>query len=453
MTVRPQLAPTRDELREMVRIATPIVVVNLGMMLQGAVDTVVLGHASSSALAAGALGNLYFYNVIVIGMGMLMCLDPIVAQALGARDGDAAALGVQRGVVLALVTAIVAAAAMMPAGPVLRLLNQPDEVVAGAAAYARWSVLGIIPWQLFSAFRQTLQAMHRVLPMAAAVIVSNIVNAVLAWIFVFGKFGVPAMGVVGAAHATWISRWIMVVLIVWFSWADLRPMLLPWRRAAFAMKPLWRMTMLGAPIGLQWFAEGFAFGFSGLAIGWLGAATLAGHQITLTMASLTFMVPMGVAGAGAAMVGRAIGAGDMPAARRAAIAALTCGIGFMSIMALIMIAVPGTLAMAFTRETETIAIAMMLIPIAGVFQVFDGTQVVASSILRGTGDTRVPMVLHVLSFWAFGIPLGLALAFPWKFGAAGLWWGLTAGLASAAVLQVARVRKMLRRELTRVVVD
>ncbi|HKS05216.1 MAG TPA: MATE family efflux transporter [Gemmatimonadaceae bacterium] len=453
MTVRPRLAPTRGELREMLGLATPIVVVNLGMMLQGAVDTIMLGHASSTALAAGALGNLYFFNVIVVGMGMLMSLDPIVAQALGARDADGAARGVQRGVILAVLTAVLGAACMMPAGAVLKFLNQPADVIDGAAAYARWSALGIIPWQLFSAFRQTLQAMHRVLPMAVAVIIANLVNALLAWIFVFGKFGVPAMGVVGAAHATWISRWLMVVLIVWLSWKDLRPMLIPWRRESLALRPLWRMIVLGTPIGLQWFAEGFAFGFSGIAIGWLGAETLAGHQITLTMASLTFMVPMGVAGAGAAMVGRAIGAGDVPAARRAALAALTCGVGFMSAMAIFMIALPGELSRVFTREAVTIGIAAALVPIAGVFQVFDGTQVVASAILRGTGDTRVPMILHVLSFWAFGIPLGLVLAFTLKFGAPGMWWGLTAGLAAAAVLQLARVRMMLRRDITRVVVD
>jgi MATE family multidrug resistance protein len=440
MTVQPRLLPTRGELREMVRLATPIVAVNLGMMLQGTVDTIMLGHDTPVALAAGAVGNLYFFNVIVIGMGLLMSLDPIVAQAIGARDAEATARGVQRGIVLALLTAVIAAIAMLPAGAVLRALDQPEEVITGAASYARWSAIGVIPWQLFNACRQTLQAMHRVAPLAAAVVIANVVNALLAWILIFGKFGAPAMGVVGAAHATWISRWLMLFLIVWFSWRDLRPALL-------------RMVRLGAPIGLQWFAEGFAFGFSGIVIGWIGALALAGHQITLTIASLTFMVPMGVAGAGAAMVGRAIGANDIPAARRAALAALTCGVGFMAAMAALMVSLPGTLSTVFTRDAATIAIAVTLIPIAGVFQIFDGTQVVAAAILRGAGDTRVPMLLHTLSFWALGIPLGLLLAFPLKLGAPGLWWGLTAGLASAAVLQVARVRAMLRRDISRVVVD
>src|SRR6185436_1319093 len=365
------------------------------------------------------------------GMGLLMSLDPVIAQALGAADHDGVARGVQRGMVLAVVTGLLAIVAMAPVGPLLRLGHQPPEVIPGATAYIWWSMLGVIPWQVFTAFRQTLQAMHRVLPMAIAVIVSNLLNAFLNWVFVFGHLGFRSMGVVGSAHATWISRWVMLLLVVWFSWPYLRTSLVPWHRASFRVRPLMRMAAIGLPVGFQMFAESFAFGFGAIAMGWFGAVALAGHQVTLIMAALTFMVPMGVAGAGAAMVGRAIGRNDIAAARRDSAAALVCGVGFMAVMAAL----------------------FLLLPIAGVFQIFDGTQVVSASILRGTGDTHIPMVLHALSFWAVGIPLGLLLAFPLKVGPTGLWWGLTAGLASAAVLQVARVRSRLSRDVSRVVVD
>jgi MATE family multidrug resistance protein len=185
----------------------------------------------------------------------------------------------------------------------------------------------------------------------------------------------------------------------------------------------------------------------------LGAVTLAGHQIALTMASLTFMVPLGVAGAGAAMVGRSIGAGDIAEARRDAVAALACGVGFMALTALLFVSIPNVLAHLFTTDAPTIAMVLLLLPLAGLFQVFDGMQVVSASILRATGDTKVPMVLHVLSFWALGIPLGLVLCFPLKLGAPGLWWGLTAGLAAAALLQLGRVRSHLSRDIGRVIVD
>lgn len=448
-----RLVPTSDELREMAQLAAPVVLVNVGTMLQGTVDTVMLGHYSSVALAAGAIGNLYFFGSIVFGMGLLMSLDPVVAQALGAGDEESAARGVQRGVLLALASAAGAALVVLPVEPILRLMRQPEEVIPGAVTYIRWSAIGVVPWLVFTAMRQALQAMHRVLPMALAVLIANVLNAALNWVLVFGHLGFPRMGVVGSAHATWISRWVMLGLILWFSWPNLRPMLVPWRRAAFAWKPLARMIALGAPVGLQLCAEGYAFGLTGLVVGSLGAVTLAGHQITLTMASMTFMVPLGVAGAGAAMVGRSIGAGDIAEARRDAVAALACGVGFMALTAVLFVSAPTMLARVFTTDGPTIAMVLLLLPLAGLFQVFDGMQVVSASILRATGDTRVPMILHVLSFWALGIPLGLLLCFPLKLGAPGLWWGLTAGLASAALLQLARVRSHLSRDVGRVRVD
>jgi MATE family multidrug resistance protein len=448
-----RLVPTSGELREMARIAAPIVVVNLGIMLQGTIDTVMLGRVSSEALAAGAVGSLYFFSVVIFGIGLLMSLDPVISQALGADDHEGMARGVQRGVILAVASALVVAAALWPAERVLTLLGQPPEIIPDAAAYVRWSIAGLIPFQLFNAFRQTLQAMHRVMPMAIAVVIANALNVVLNWVLIYGNLGAPAMGVVGAAHATWITRWVMVALIVWFAWRDLGPALRPWRREAFAFQPLARMVAIGAPVGLQLSAEGIAFGFTGIMMGWLGTVTLAGHQVTLSIVSLTFMVPMGVAGAGAVMVGRAVGAGDMDAARRDAVAALACGIGFMMITATLFITVPGLFARLYTPDVATIAMALALLPVAGVFQVFDGMQVVAAALLRGVGDTRVPMILHLLSFWAVGIPLGAVLCFTMGMGATGLWWGLTAGLASAGVLQLARVKSRLSRDIRRLHVD
>ncbi len=453
MTATARLAPTRGELREMARLAAPVVLANMGGMLQGTVDTMILGHYSSTALAAGSFGNIYFFGVAVFGMGLLMSLDPVVSQAIGARDDLAMSRGVQRGLVLALITAAAGALLMLPVESVLRAAHQPAEIVAGAASYVRWSILGLLPWQLYCACRQTLQAMHRVAPVAIAVIVANLLNAFLNWVFVFGHLGFHEMGVVGSAHATWISRWVMLLLVIWFSWRDLKPALVPWHRESFALAPIWKMTTLGAPVGFQMFAESFAFGLVGLLMGALGAVTLAAYQVTLTLAALTFTVPMGVAGAGAAMVGRAIGAGDHASARRDAVAALLCGVGFMAIMAVLFIGFPGPIAHLFTNDAGTIAVVMTILPIAGVFQVFDGTQVVSSSVLRGTGDTRVPMILHVLSFWALGIPLGCILCYGFGLGGVGLWWGLTAGLASAATLQLARVRSRLRNDIARVVIE
>jgi MATE family multidrug resistance protein len=437
----------------MARLAAPIVLVNVGMQAMGMVDAIMLGRVSASALAAGALGNFYFFVTAVVGIGVLMALDPVIAQAVGAKDAVGVARGVQRGILLTLLVTLGVALCFTPARAVFASLRQPEEVVPLATAYVLWSIPGLLPFFLFNMMRQTLQALKRLTPVVIAMLVANAANVFFNWVLIFGHLGVEPGGVRGAAQATVLARWLMAVALVLAAWPVLRPALVPWRRESFSLVPLARMLVLGLPVGLQFFAEANAFGFVTVMTGWMGTTTLAGHEIALNLASMTFMVPMGVAGAAAVMVGHAIGAGDMSASRRDAIAALTCGVGFMALMAVVFWFVPDLLANAYTTDGPTRAMAATLIPIAAVFQVFDGTQVISSSILRGAGDTRVPMVLHILSFWAVGIPLGALIAFRYDGGAPGLWWGLTAGLAAAAVLQLLRVRAKLSADVGRVEID
>lgn len=448
-----RLRPTVGELREMARLAAPIVLVNVGMQTMGVVDSVMLGRVSAADLAAGALGNFYFYVTAIIGIGVLMALDPVIAQGVGAKDDVAVARGVQRGVLLTVLVAVAVSLSFLLAGPVLRLLRQPAEVTPLAVGYVWWSIPGMLPFFAFNMMRQVLQAFTRITPVVIAVVVANLTNVALNWVLVYGNLGFAPNGVVGSAQATSISRWVMAALLLWMAWPLLRPTLVPWHRESWQLAPLGRMLFLGLPIGMQFFAEVNAFGLVTVMAGWMGTTTLAGHEVALTLASLTFMVPMGVAGAAAVMVGHAIGAGDVAESRRDAVAALAVGVGFMALMALLFGLAPEALAAAYVRDPATRVIAATLLPIAAVFQIFDGTQVICASILRGAGDTRVAMILHTLSFWAVGIPLGALIAFRFDGGAAGLWWGLTAGLAAAAVLQLARVRWKLSGEIARVRID
>jgi MATE family multidrug resistance protein len=435
-----QLRPTSTELREMLRLAAPIVAVNVGMMFMGVVDSVMLGRVSGAALAAGVLGNFTFYLCASFGLGFLLAIDPVVAQAIGAGDAREAALGVQRGVVLAIATSIVMAILLWPAPQVLTLLGQPADVAPDAGAFVRWSIPGVFPFFLFALSRQALQAHGSVAPVLWAAVVGNVVNVLANLVLVFGMFGVPALGVVGSAISTTIARWVMFGAILLFARQRLRRLVRPWFPEALAWAPLRGLAALGAPIGLQFFAEVNAFGLVTIMMGWVGTNALAGHEIALNLASLTFMVPMGVAAAGTVMVGRAIGRGDPAAARRDAVAALVVGIGFMSITAVAFLVVPGLFARGYTTDGGVITVAVALIPIAGIFQVFDGMQVCATGVLRGAGDTRVPMAIHMASFWLVGLPLGSWLCFGLDGGPAALWWGLTAGLAAAGLFQLARVR-------------
>ncbi len=449
----PASHPFRGALAAMLRLALPVVTVQVGLMAMGVVDSMMTGRVSAEALAAVALGNVYFFAVAIFGLGMLMALDPVVAQAVGARDNHAIARALQRGLLLAALVSVPVSLLLLPADPVLRLLRQPETFAGVAAQYAVVSIAGIVPFYVFVVYRQTLQAMHRVAPIVWVIVVANLLNVGLNWAFIFGHLGLPPLGAVGASWAPAISRWVLAAGLLGAGWRALRPYHFPWRPEAFAPAPLLRMAALGAPIGAAHQLEFGIFGVVGVLMGWIGAVAMAGHQIALNLASLTFMVPMGVSGAAAVLVGNAVGRGDEPGARRAAGAALAIGVAFMAVSACGMIGVPELFARLYTNDAAIAAVAVALIPLAGLFQVFDGTQVVSVGILRGVGDTRTPMIVAMIGFWLVGLPISWVLGFRTALGPRGLWWGLVAGLAAVAIILLVRVRVRLARRLDRVVID
>lgn len=415
-------------------------------MMMGVVDAAIVGRYSAEGLAAVALGNVYFNSVVTLGHGTLMALDPLIAQAVGARDQPAIERALQRGCVA---LSIPLALLLLPGELFFTPLRQPDDVVPLAAAYARACIPGVLPYLAFIALRQTVQAFSLVRPVVVAVVVANIANVFLDWGMVFGRFGFSAMGPVGSGWATTICRWLMALLLFWGCRHALVPFLRNWSREDLAPAPLWRMMRIGFPIGLQLWIEFTAFSVALLLVGLLGTLPLAGHQIALMLAALTYMVPLGVAAAAAVLVGHAVGRGDLEAARREASAALACGVGFMSVTALVLIGFAPWLARLFTADPGILAVASVLIPIAGVFQVFDGIQGVSSGILRGAGDTRVPMWSNLAGYFVVGLPLGAWLGLSSGWGAQGIWWGLVAGLAAVAALLGWRVHVIVGGELKR----
>ncbi|MGH7631161.1 MAG: MATE family efflux transporter [Gemmatimonadales bacterium] len=435
------------------RLALPVVVVQVGLMLMGVVDSIMVGRLSAEALGAVALGNVYFFAVGVYGMGMLMALDPLVAQAVGAGDEPAIARAVQRGLLLALAISVPCSVLLLLAGPTLRALGQPDALAALAAVYAWCLIPGVVPFYAVIVLRQTLQARELMWPIVVTIVGANLANVFFNWVLIYGRLGAPPLGVAGSAWATTASRWLMMLALLALVWNELRPHLLPLRRDVLEWPPLARMLAIGSPIGLQHLLEYGVFGTVALLMGRLGTIPIAAHQVAINLASLTFMVPMGIAAAAAVLVGQAVGRRDMADARRAARAALACGVAFMATTALVMLAMPEPLARMYSRETPVVALAASLLPIAGTFQVFDGLQVVSLGILRGLADTRVPFLIALLGFWLLGFPVSLWLAFQRGLGAMGLWWGLVVGLAAVAALLLARVRARLRRDVLRVAVE
>jgi MATE family multidrug resistance protein len=452
-TIAGRLLPRRDELRAMLDLALPVVIIQVGLMSMGVVDTIMVGHLSPQALAAVALGNLYFFVPAVFGMGTLMVLDPVVAQAVGAGDVPAVARGMQRGVVLAVLLSIPSAVLLLAAAPILGLLHQPPDVVPLAVQYSVRMAPGVLPFFLFIVLRQSLQALGRPRFVVVTIVVANLVNAGLNWVLIFGHLGLPAMGVAGSAWATTSSRWLLCLLLPALSWKLVVPHLRPIRPEIRELAPLGRMIRLGTPIGAQYVLEFGAFALVALMMGWLGTRQMAGHQVAINLASLTFMVPLGVADAASVLVGRAVGRADPAGARGSARAALVCAAAFMSCTATLFLTLPGTLAGWYTRDPSVLVIAAALIPIAGVFQVFDGLQTVAGGILRGLGHTRAPMLVNLLGYWVLGLPVSAYLGFVRGLGPAGLWWGLVLGLGIVATFLLVRVRAGLARQQTRVQID
>ncbi len=452
-----RMLPRPGELRAMLRLAVPVVLVQVGMMLMGVVDTVMVGHlnagSSSVGLASVALGHLYFFGIGVFGMGTLMVLDPVVAQAVGAGDERAIARGIQRGLILALILTPPAIGILLVAGPVLALAHQPPEVVPLAAAYTVRLAPGVLPFFVFIVFRQSLQSLHRTGAILASILLANLVNAGLNWALIFGHGPVPALGVLGSAWATTASRWLLAAVLMTLSWSALRPHLRRRLPEVWDREPLGRMLRLGLPIGCQYLLEFGAFAAVALMMGWLGTRQMAGHQVAINLASLTFMVPLGVGDAASVLVGHAVGRDDAAGARGMARAALACGATFMSGTAVLFLTVPAVLAGLYTTDASVIAVAGSLIPLAGVFQVFDGLQVVAGGILRGLGETRVAMMVNILGYWLLGLPVSYLLGFRAGMGPVGLWWGLVVGLAVVATVLLVRVRVALKRRRRRVVID
>ena len=450
MHVIRQMAPSRDDLARLLRLALPVAAVQVGFMFMGTVDTIMVGHLSARDLAAVALGNLYFFLTTSLGLGTLFALDPLVSQAFGAGDRAGIARAMQRGFVIAVGLAVFSSLLLMPARPLLTLLSQPADVVPVAADYARVSIPGVLPFYLFVVLRQSLQSMGRVRPILVVILLANLANVFFNWILIFGNLGAPAMGAVGSGWATMLSRWFMLFALLGIAWPLIRPYVRPLRPDALELEPLLRMYRLGFPIGIQFFLEFGVFGAIGLLMGTLGTIPMASHQVAINLASLTFMMAVGVTQATTVLVGQAVGAGDPARARRSAGAGLVIATTVMTFTGAVFLTIPGLLARIYTPDLEVLGLATTLIPVAGVFQIFDGLQAVASGVLRGVGDTLAPMLVNLVGFWLIGLPVSLYLAFPGGFGPLGLWWGMAAGLGAVSLFLLIRVRIRYGRDLTRI---
>jgi len=428
--MRSTLVGLRAELPPMARLATPVVVAELGWIAMGVVDIAMVGRLGPEAIGAVGVGSVVFFAIAVFGIGVLLGLDTLVAQAYGAQRLEECHRWLFHGVGLSVLLAVPLTGVTAVVLAVLDRWGLDPAVEQLVGPYFSRIVWSILPLLLYTAFRRYLQAMGLVAPVMMALVSANLINVAANWVLVFGHLGAPRLGVDGAAWATCVSR---VYLALFLLFAIVRHDRL--QRTGLWQAPrrldltrLRRLAAIGVPAAVQVTLEIGVFAAATALAGRLDASTLAAHQIVLSVAGVTFMVPLGVGAAGAVRVGHAVGRGDPSGARDAGWAALVLGTGFMACAGLGFVLVPHPILRLFTADATVLAIGVPLVFVAALFQLFDGLQGVATGVLRGLGDTRTPMFWSLAGHWAIGLPVGYWLCFHRGWDAVGLWVGLCVGL-------------------------
>lgn len=433
---------TATELRLLWHLALPLALAQAGQAFMGLVDTAVLGRLSAVAQAGAGLGNSLTFTCTFFGMGVMLALDPLVSQAIGAGDATRARNHYWQGVWLALLASVVVmlGVAVLPLG--LGPFGVTPEVADGVRTYMWWRLPGVAGVLLFVTARSYLQGTGNVLITFWAMVVANVANLLLDLLLVFGWGPVPALGVAGASIATVLCTWLQVGVLA-FGFGPPPPGVT--RR--FDAAEVKRALRLGAPIGLHFIAESGLFSLTGVLAGRLGASEAAAHNVALNWASLSFCVAAGIGSAAATRVGWAVGRQDSPGARRAGFTAFTSVVVFMALAALAFLLLPYPMARVMSDDPRVIETVVALFVVVAVFQVSDGVQAVGAGALRGTGDTSFTFVANILGHWAIGLPVAWGLGLHLGLGVVGLWWGLSAGLTAVALAVVLRFHRSTRRAL------
>jgi MATE family multidrug resistance protein len=449
------MAALRVELIRIARLSVPVALSQLGMMTMGAVETLMVGHLGPNELAASALGNVWEWTWLCLGLGLVMGIDPLISQAHGRGDGPGTALALQRGLVLGVLASVPICVCLAFTREGLLWLGQDPEVAELAGTYNLFKLPTVPCYLIYSALRQYLQSRTLMLPVTLVMWTGNLIHVLLAWLLVFGGPGVPALGLVGAAIAESTTFVLLVVGLSAAIWVFklYRGAWRRWRRDAISPRGLLQTARLGAPIGMQIAFEAWAFSIATFMAGWIGRDAIGGHQIVLNLAALAFMIPLGVAQGAATRVGNLVGAGDAAGMQSAVTAALLVGAAVMVPPALLFLGLSQALPALYSSDPNVVRLASQILPIAAAFQLCDGTQVVAGGVLRGMGRPDAGAVLSLLGYYAFALPLGYVASFVWGYGLVGIWGSLALGLTIVAFALMTLVRRAARRSLASLQLD
>ncbi len=437
----PLFAQSLFENRRTLALASPIIAGYVGQMLMGWADTIMVGRVGVVPLAACAFANTVLAVPLVFGFAVLSSVSVRVSLAFGGGSGRMSGEPLRAGLVVGGILGIFVAGSIHAALPLLPWLGQGPEINAACKNFLVLCAWSAVPIFVTTATKNFCEALSRPWVPFWIMIAGVLLNVGLNWILIYGNLGVTAMGLDGAGVATLLARTaVAAAIIVYMLLAPALKENLPvvWLATGLVAE-IRRLLVIGLPSGGMHLAEISGFAFGSLMMGWLGAEALAAHQIAITCAATTFMIPLGLSQAVSVRIGQARGAGEERRYLPIALGALGMAVLIMAIFAVTFIGAGATISAWFVVNAAVTTLATQLLLIAGFFQIFDGIQITSSGALRGFEDTRVPMFIGVLSYWLVALPVSYLSAFKLGFGPRGIWFGFVAGLALAAVALVGRL--------------
>jgi len=425
-------------------LAYPVMLSMLGQVMTGVADSIMIGWTGAVPLAAASLANIFFSIPLFFGVGVSYAITPLVAQAHGAGESEKIIDALKNGSLINLLTGLSLTALIFLIEPFIKFMGQPEEVVTLAIPYLSIVAVSIIPTMIFQSYRQFAEGLQRTRVAMIIVISSNLLNIVLNYLLIFGKYGFPELGLNGAGWATLIARIVMGTSMMIYVYYGKK---FTSYKAGFAIgnysrSLISKMLHIGIPAGSQFIFEAGAFGFSAIMMGWLGTFSLAAHQIAINLATISYMTTSGLGAAATIRVGNFLGKQDKHNLRGAAFSMIIIATIIMAAWALLFILGRYFLPSLYIDDPQVIQLTSSLLIIAAFFQLSDGIQVVTAGALRGLQDVKIPSLLIFIAYWIIALPLGYVLAFPLHLEANGIWIGLFIGLTLTAGAMVVRFNQL-----------
>ncbi len=437
-----------DHIRPNFLLAYPVMLSMLGQVMTGVADSVMIGWTGATPLAASSFANIFFSIPLFFGIGVSYAITPLVAQAEGANDLHRIVDTLKNGALINLATGLILVALIFSLEPFMYSMGQPQDVVTLGIPYLSIIAISIIPTMIFQTYRQFAEGLQRTRVAMIIVIGSNLLNIALNYVFIFGKFGFPELGLNGAGWATLIARSIMAMSMMLYVYVGkkFQSYIAGFSIGNYSRSLIFKMLHIGVPAGSQFIFEAGAFGLSAIMMGWLGTKALAAHQIAINLATISYMTTSGLGAAATIRVGNFWGQHDNQNLQASAYTMIGMAVCLMTAWAMLFIFGRYFLPSLYIEDQIVIELTASLLIIAAFFQLSDGIQVVTAGALRGLQDVKVPSLLIFIAYWIIALPLCYWLAFPMNMGAIGIWIGLLIGLtltASAMVYRFYRLSKKM----------